>query len=277
MVGVDGTGGGRRPGQMPAGVDGTSWQRAVALLRSAEAVAVLTGAGISTDSGIADFRGPQGVWTKNPEAEKASNIDTYLADGEVRRRAWQSRLSSPIWAARPNRGHDALVALERSGRLHTLVTQNIDGLHLLAGHDPEAVIEVHGNARSVVCWTCGDRNPMGHALERVRAGDPDPRCEGCGGILKSTTVLFGENLPDGAKERAALAATQADLLLTVGTSLAVYPVAGMVHYAHRAGVPVMIVNGQLTELDHLADAVLLGSIGDVLPSLVSAAIDPDPE
>jgi NAD-dependent deacetylase len=156
----------------------------------ATAVTVLTGAGISTDSGIPDFRGPQGVWTKDPTAEKTATLQHYLADPEVRKRAWRNRLASPAWSARPNPGHRALVALERRGKLHTLVTQNIDELHQQAGSDPAKVVEIHGTMRHVVCWSCGERAPMETALERVRNGEEDPSCRTCGGILKSATISF---------------------------------------------------------------------------------------
>ena len=254
---------------VPAGIEPADWERARRLVAAADRVAVLTGAGISTDSGIADFRGPKGVWTKNPGAEKLSTLEHYLESEEARRRAWQARLTSPVWDARPNAGHEALVALERAGRLHTLVTQNIDGLHVEAGHDDSLVVEVHGNARRVRCWDCESEASMEEALERVRAGEHDPPCRDCGGILKSTTVLFGESLPDGAMERAVEAAVEADVVLAVGTMLSVYPVASMIHVAERAGTPVVVLNGQPTELDHLADVVLLGSISEVLPLLLS--------
>lgn len=253
----------------PADLEPERWRRARALVAAARRITVLTGAGISTDSGIADFRGPRGVWTTNPGAEKQSTLEHYLGDRDARRRAWQARLSSPVWAAGPNVGHEALVDIERTGRLHTLVTQNIDGLHLAAGHDPARVVEVHGNARRVRCWECDDESPMAVALARVEAGEDDPSCLRCGGILKSTTVLFGESLPLGAMERAVEAVADADLLLAVGTSLGVYPVASMVHVAERVGTPVVILNGQPTELDHLAAVVLLGSISEVLPALLA--------
>src|SRR5258706_11559591 len=157
-------------------------------------VVVLTGAGISTESGIPDFRGPQGVWTKNPLAEKLSDIRYYMSDPEVRKLAWKTRLDSPAWQAKPNKGHLALVELERRGKLHALITQNIDGLHQRAGIDPERVIEVHGTMRDVMCMGCGWRTPMEVALGRVRAGEVDPPCEISGGILNSATISFGHAL-----------------------------------------------------------------------------------
>jgi NAD-dependent deacetylase len=231
-------------------------------------VAVLTGAGISTDSGIPDFRGPNGVWTKNPAAEKASNLQNYLADPDLRRRAWRARLDSPARLAEPNDGHRALVHLEQRGVLHTLVTQNTDGLHLAAGHDPERVVEIHGNGRNVTCWDCGETAPMERALDRVRAGEDDPACRSCGGILKSAAILFGQDLVRRDLARAQQAAAECELLLAVGTTLAVYPAAGMVPIAVRSGARVVIVNLEPTDLDDLADAVIREPISEVLPRLV---------
>jgi NAD-dependent deacetylase len=230
-------------------------------------VTVLTGAGISTDSGIPDFRGPKGVWTRDPKAERMSDIRYYVADPEVRRLSWQSRLDHPVWSARPNAGHKALVALEQRGKLHALVTQNIDGLHQLAGNSPELVVEVHGNLHQAVCLTCGRKGPMREVLVRVRAGEDDPLCTACGGILKSDTISFGQQLVPEVIERAMHSAQHADLLLTVGTSLQVYPVAGAVPLARQAGARVVILNAQPTQFDDIADAVLPGAIGDILPAI----------
>ena len=240
---------------------------------AARRVVVLTGAGISTDSGIPDFRGPKGVWTRNPAAEKQSTIQHYLADPEVRKAAWRSRLDSPAWSAEPNAGHRALVALERRGVLHALVTQNIDELHQRAGSSPDKVIEVHGSMRRVMCWECGRRAPMEEALARVRAGDDDPHCRACGGILKSDTISFGQALVPEVIDRAMTAAAEADLLLAVGTTLQVQPVAGMVPIAARAGAQVVIVNDQPTAMDSLADVVLRSKIGPVLAAVCGVAAD----
>ena len=238
---------------------------------ASERVVALTGAGISTDSGIPDFRGPKGVWTKNPAAEKQSTIQNYLADAEVRKAAWRARLDHGAWSAQPNAGHGALVALERRGKLHALVTQNIDELHQLAGQSRERVIEVHGTMRRVMCWSCGWRAPMQEALERVRAGEDDPHCTHCGGILKSDTISFGQALVPQVIARAMDVAAEADLLLAVGTTLQVYPVAGMVPIAARAGARIVIVNDQPTPMDELADAVLREPIGSVLPAICRSA------
>jgi len=234
----------------------------------AKRVVVLTGAGISTDSGIPDFRGPQGVWTRNPEAERLATLQHYLAEPEVRKRAWRSRLESPAWLAQPNAGHRALVLLERRGQLDTLITQNVDGLHQMAGSSPERVIEIHGTMREVTCLACGERAPMERALERVRAGEEDPACRSCGGILKSATISFGQSLVQEDLARAGEAARRSDLMLAVGTKLSVWPIAGVVPAARDAGARVVIVNAEPTEMDELADAVLRGSISELLPQVV---------
>lgn len=242
-------------------------QQVKAWVAAARRVVVLTGAGISTDSGIPDFRGPQGVWTKNPEAEKQSALQHYLADPEVRRAAWRSRMAHPAWAAQPNAGHRALLALERRGQLHALITQNIDELHQLAGHAAERVIEVHGTMRRVMCWGCGRRTPMQDVLERVRAGEDDPACLECGGILKSDTISFGQALVPAVIDRAMVAAAEADLMLAVGSTLQVQPVASVVPLARQAGARVVIVNNAPTPMDPLADALLRAPIGEVLPAI----------
>lgn len=239
------------------------------VLAAAERVVVLTGAGISTDSGIPDFRGPNGVWTRDPAAEKASTLSHYLSDPEVRRAAWRNRLASPAWSAEPNAGHRALVELERQGRLHTLVTQNIDGLHQRAGSDPALVVEVHGTLHRVACLSCGETAPMERALERVRGGEEDPACRSCGGILKSATISFGQSLVAEDIERAFAAAEACDVLLALGTSLTVQPVSRLVPTAKQAGAAVVILNAEPTPYDGLADAVVAGSISEVLPRLVA--------
>ncbi len=236
----------------------------------ATSIVALTGAGISTESGIPDFRGPQGVWTRDPKAERLSNIHHYMADPEVRKLSWRGRLEHPAWQAQPNAGHRALFALERRGTLRALVTQNIDGLHQMAGHPPSSVIEVHGTMRDVMCMACGWRGPAGPVLDRVRAGDADPPCASCGGILKSATISFGQALVPEVIELALRAAREADLLLAVGTSLQVYPVAGLVPLAKAAGARVVIVNAEPTPFDGLADAVIREPIGRVLPQICGA-------
>ena len=235
----------------------------------AQRIVVLTGAGVSTESGIPDFRGPDGVWTRDPRAERLSNIGYYVADPSIRRESWQRRLEHPAWGAEPNEAHVALADLDRSGCLDLLVTQNIDGLHLAAGMTPDHVVEIHGSIRDSVCLACGDRRPMPETLERVRAGDPDPACLVCGGILKSATVSFGQNLDPALLARSEEAAAGCDLFLAVGTSLTVYPAAALPEIAVDAGARLVIVNAEPTPLDGLAEAVLRGRAGGVLPAITA--------
>jgi NAD-dependent deacetylase len=243
-------------------------EQARALVAASRRIVVLTGAGISTESGIPDFRGPQGVWTKDPSAEKRATLDAYVSDPELRKRAWQRRLTSEAFGAQPNAGHRALLALERTGKLQLLITQNIDGLHQRAGSSPERIVEIHGTIHEVVCLECGDRAPMERALERVRGGELDPACRSCGGILKSATISFGQSLVYEDLMRSERAARSCDLLIAVGSTLSVYPVAGVVPLAKRAGAKLVIVNGETTAMDELADVVLRGRIGELLPRIV---------
>lgn len=240
----------------------------VAAVAGAARITVLSGAGISTESGIPDFRGPAGLWTRDPGSQRLMSLPAYRADPDVRRRSWQARLAHPAWAAEPNAAHRALVGLERAGRLHALLTQNVDGLHQRAGSSPELVVELHGTMFETACLSCGDRRPMHAALDRVEAGEADPPCLVCGGILKSATISFGQSLDPGVLERARDAAVAGDLMLVAGSSLAVQPAAGLVGLAARAGVPVVICNESETGYDRLAAFVLRGRLGSVLPELV---------
>ena len=234
---------------------------------SAGYVTVLTGAGISTECGIPDFRGPNGIWTKDPEAEKLSHITYYMNDPEIRARAWQTRLTHPARRAEPGRGHFALAELERKGCIHCLVTQNIDGLHQKAGTSDEVVVEIHGSMREVVCMECGERAPMERALDRVRQGEVDPPCRSCGGILKSATISFGQNLVADDLERCHRAAQNCDVFLAIGTSLTVFPAAQLPQTALEAGARLVVFNDAPTPYDSRADAVVRGDVGDSLPRL----------
>jgi NAD-dependent deacetylase len=220
------------------------------------------------------------VWTKNPEAEKMATLQAYVSDPELRARAWQNRLTSSMWSAEPNAGHRALVDLERSGRLDLLVTQNIDGLHQKAGSDAARIVEIHGTSLEVMCLSCGDRQPAEPVHDRVRAGEADPACtvtrdDGvvCEGILKSATISFGQSLVAEDLLRAEEAAANCDLVLAVGSTLAVFPAAGIVPVAVQHGAVAIIVNGEPTEMDGLADVVLRDSISECLPALVEG-LDP---
>jgi NAD-dependent deacetylase len=194
-------------------MDSATIDRVAEWLPSARSVVALTGAGISTESGISDFCGPQGLWTKNP---------------------------------------------------------GVDGLHHAAGSTADIIVEIHVTVREVECVSCGERAPMEHALERVRAGEDDPPCRSCGGILKSAAIFFGQGLVEHDMRRAEIAAQQCDLLLALGTTISVYPIAGVVPVAKRAGARVVIVNAEPIEMDELADAILTGSIGIILPRIVAA-------
>ncbi len=240
-------------------------------IRESDNTVVLTGAGISTESGIPDFRGPQGVWTKNPAAEKAANIQNYMANREVRVNSWRNRANNPAWSdAEPNAGHLALAELEKKGKLQTLVTQNIDSLHIKAGSSLSRMIEIHGTVRDFVCMGCGERGEIERVLVRVRAGEDDPPCRSCGGILKSATISFGQNLVREDLERAERAASEADCFLAIGTSLTVTPVAYLPETALRNGAKLVILTAQETPFDRYAHAVLRAQIGDVLPKIVEA-------
>lgn len=243
-------------------------ERAREVLRNAQRVTAFTGAGISTDSGIPDFRGPNGLWTKNPLAEKTSTLSYYLNDPEVRKIAWQNRARNMAWTAEPNSGHKSLVQLQHRGVLRAVATQNVDGLHQKAGNHPELVHELHGTMHVALCWECKDTHPMRSAVERVLAGDPDPKCLLCGGILKSDTILFEESLKQPVIEAALEAADDCDVLLVVGSSLRVYPAANLVPRAKAQGAHVIIVNGQATDMDRYADIVINDDIGTVLPHIV---------
>ncbi|WP_405589381.1 SIR2 family NAD-dependent protein deacylase [Streptomyces sp. NBC_01190] len=233
-------------------------------------VALLTGAGISTDSGIPDYRGPQGLWRRDPTAEKLVTFDTYMTDPEIRRRAWRMRRDSETWRARPNVAHEAIVRLERAGVPVRVITQNVDGLHQLAGLTPRKVLELHGTARTVLCTVCGARGEMAEALERVAAGEEDPRCRACGGILKSATVMFGQRLDPRVLADAVAIARGSDVFLAVGTSLQVQPAASLAAMAAESGARLIIVNADPTPYDALAAEVIRTPIGTALPPLLAS-------
>jgi NAD-dependent deacetylase len=230
-------------------------------------ITVLTGAGVSTDSGIPDFRGPSGLWTRDPQAQRYVDLERYRSDRSVREESWRRRAAHPALTAEPNTAHRAIASLFEQGRLRALLTQNIDGLHQRAGV-PD-VLELHGSMRETECLGCGARGPMQETLARVRAGEADPDCPRCGGVLKSATVFFGQALDAVVLEHAVEATRDCDLFLAVGTSLAVQPVASLTRLAAAHGIPVVIVNASPTQYDDLAAAVVREPIGAVLPRLVA--------
>src|SRR4051794_3542915 len=196
-----------------------------------------------------------------------ATLQDYVADPEVRRRAWQSRKTHPAWTAEPNDAHRALVDLDKTGRLFAVVTQNIDELHQRAGLPREKVIEVHGTVWWAECLTCGVRTPMADELARVSDEMPDPPCTQCAGILKSATISFGQRLDNDVLDAAAIAAEQCDLFLAVGSSLTVRPASGLCDVAVDYGAALVVVNAEPTPYDDLAVEVLRGPIGEILPAV----------
>jgi NAD-dependent deacetylase len=231
-------------------------------------VAVLSGAGISTDSGIPDYRGPGGVWRKDPEAEKLVTYEYYMGDPEIRRRSWRMRRETGTLRAEPNAAHRAVTDLERSGVPVRVITQNVDGLHQAAGMPARKVLELHGSARSVVCTRCHARGPMEDALARVDAGEDDPPCLECGGVLKPATVMFGERLDPVVLGDALAISKACQVFIAVGTSLQVHPAAGLAGVAVDHGARLVIVNAEPTPYDSIADEIVRERIGTALPGLL---------
>jgi NAD-dependent deacetylase len=241
------------------------------LIRDAQHIVVLSGAGISTESGIPDYRGPDGVWSTG----KPPTIGDFMENEASRRAYWQRRLESypDLLAAQPNPAHMALVDLEHAGKLAGIVTQNIDGLHQRAGSTADLVIELHGSAHVVRCTNCGTIFSGAEVQDWLRDGNIYPSCPVCGGILRTATVLFGEPLPRAALDRSIELTRKADLLLVVGSSLVVNPAAKLPLIAKRNGAPVAIVNRTETRQDHLADLRLEGSAGYILPRAIDRALN----
>lgn len=251
--------------------DETAVDMAQALVESARMVTVLTGAGMSTASGIPDFRGPQGLWTRDPSASRMFDIDAYIADRDLRVQAWKNRRDHPAWTARPNAAHLAIAGWESRGRVRAVITQNIDGLHQAAGSGVRApVIEVHGSLHNTICLDCGDRQPMRATLERIEAGEDDPPCLACGGMLKSDTISFGQSLDRQVLDSAMRAVRETDVLIAAGTSLQVNPVASLVPMAWQAGVRVVICNAEETPYDSLAEVVVRDPLEQAMPRLMPA-------
>jgi NAD-dependent deacetylase len=244
--------------------------RAAELLAGAGRIVVFTGAGVSTDSGIPDFRSPGGIWTRYDPRQLS--FRRYVSDPATRRLAWRLRRELHHLGARPNPAHLACVRLAAAGRLAGVITQNVDGLHGDAGLPAELLCEVHGTGREAICLGCGERGPMSEAVARVEAGEDDPACLGCGGILKAATVSFGQNIPAEVWARAEALTAACDAFVAVGSSLVVQPAASLPVKASRRGAALVIVNREPTPLDHLADAVLHGEAGTLLPALADAAL-----
>ena len=239
---------------------------AAELMHYAQSIVTLTGAGISTESGIPDFRSPGSIWEKNPP----TSYRDFLDKPEARQRYWQTRsnLSTQVRMAQPNAAHRALAELERRGKLSGIITQNFDGLHQDAGHDPARVVELHGTSREAACTLCGTRSPMSELQRRLDAGETDPQCSLCGGYMKTATILFGQLIPPDVLARAKELAENCDLFLVVGSSLQVSPAANLPRLALKNNVPLIIINLMPTPLDDYADCVIQEKAGLVLPKLI---------
>jgi NAD-dependent deacetylase len=248
----------------------TDVERAGSVLREAEQILVFSGAGLSTESGIPDFRGPDGLWSKVDPDD--FTIERYVTRRELRVRGWRMHLNGELWGARssvqPNRGHMAIVRLHEAKRLAGVVTQNVDGLHYRSGLSDDMVAELHGNVRNSRCMTCGERWSTETVLTWVEAGEEDPTCPRCGGIVKTETVLFGEMLPEEEVRQATMFLALADAVLVVGSTVSVWPAADIVMRAAVQSKPIVVINRGDTEVDHLAAVKLDAAIGEVLPDLV---------
>jgi NAD-dependent deacetylase len=245
------------------------------MVAEGQRVVLLTGAGISTASGIPDYRGPDGVWTKNPGAEVRAHIDVWMSDVDVRRAGWQRRANMSWETVQPNAAHYAVADFALRETLDVVVTQNIDGLHQKAGLTGEQLIEIHGTVHESLCMRCGSRGPIELIILRVEAGDTDPRCQAisggnhCDGILKAATISFGQSLVIEDLNRAERAARECDVFIAAGSTLGVYPIAAIVPVAHRAGAKIIIANGSPTEMDALADIVVAGDLTETLPAILA--------
>ncbi|MCW5691328.1 MAG: Sir2 family NAD-dependent protein deacetylase [Pseudolabrys sp.] len=232
------------------------------LIGAAQRIVPFTGAGISTESGIPDFRSPGGLWSNN----RPIPFDEYMADPEARREAWRRRfnIEATFAKAKPGRGHLALASLYRGGKVPGLITQNIDNLHQASGVAPQDVVELHGNTTYATCLDCGERHELGPIRARFEGnGEELPDCD-CGGIVKTATISFGQAMPEDAMRRAQQLATDCDLFLAVGSSLVVWPAAGFPLVAKRSGAKLVIINREPTEFDEFADLVVRNDIGDAL-------------
>lgn len=248
----------------------TPVERAAEVLGAAELILVFSGAGLSTESGIPDFRGPNGLWTRVDPDD--FTIDRYVVNRELRVKGWKMHVDGELWGARstvqPNSGHMAIVRLHEEGRLAGVVTQNVDGLHYKSGLTDDMVAELHGNVRNSHCMACEASWPTETVLEWVEAGAEDPRCPECGGMVKTDTVMFGEMLPEEEVRQASIFLAVADAVLVVGSTVSVWPAADIVMRAAAQSKPVVVINKGETDVDHIAAVKIDAGIGEVLPDLV---------
>ena len=238
-----------------------------ALVERSAVVAGFTGAGISTESGVPDFRSPGSPWLKNQPIP----FEAYVRSREARREAWRRKFTMDdlYRGARPSRGHLALASLVASAKMPAVITQNIDGLQQEAGTPAQKVIELHGNGTYATCLECGQRHELDWVRSRFEATGEPPDCRACGGIVKSATISFGQAMPEGPMRRAQKLTLACDLFLAVGSSLVVYPAAGFPILAKRNGAALVIVNRESTELDDVADLVINADIGEVLEPFIA--------
>jgi NAD-dependent deacetylase len=244
------------------------------VLRNKDRILVFTGAGLSTESGIPDFRGPDGLWTKVDPDD--FTIQKYYANRELRVQKWKMNLEGHLWGARssvqPNQGHAAIVTLHRAGRLVGVVTQNVDGLHHKSGLDDDVVAELHGNVRGSRCLDCAERWPTETVLEWVEQGEEDPHCPECGGLVKTDVVMFGESLPEEELDKASTMLAMADSILVVGSTVSVWPAAEIVVRGAHMSLPIVVINRGPTDADRLATVKIDAGIGEVLPGLVARIV-----
>lgn len=247
-------------------------ETAAGLLSSARRVAAFTGAGISTESGISDFRSPGGVWDRH----RIVTYQEFVSSAAARKEYWamKGELHRELLGARPNRAHFALAEIERMGRLDCLITQNIDGLHQDAGNSPEKVIELHGTNRRAVCLGCEENWPIETIQERLEAGEESPRCPECGGLVKPATIMFGQAMPEGEMARAFEFAVKSELLFMIGSSLQVEPAASIPRAAHQAGAGLVFINRTATPWDHIATVRFTEPAGDVMERIVESITRP---
>jgi len=242
------------------------------LVRSAQNIVVFTGAGISTESGIPDFRSPMGIW----QTLKPIQFQDFISSAEMRVEAWRRKfeIDKTIERAEPNRGHLAIATLAAHGLVRAVITQNIDNLHQISGIGADMIIELHGNGTYAKCLDCDAKHSLADVKADFEANDGmlSPSCSYCGGIVKSATISFGQAMPDHEMARAEAAALKCDLFIAIGSSLQVYPAAGFPIIAKRNGADLVIINRETTELDAIADLVLNEEIGVVLESLVNKLI-----
>src|SRR5712691_10385917 len=237
------------------------------LIERARIILPFTGAGISTECGIPDFRSPGGIWTRYQPIP----FDQFMASAQMRRESWRRRfaMDAQFSTARPGRGHLALASLHRAGKIPAVITQNIDNLHQASGFAPDMVVELHGNTTYATCLGCGQRHELAWIRERFETEGEAPDCRDCGGVVKTATISFGQAMPEAAMRRAEQLTAACDLFVAIGSSLVVWPAAGFPLMAKRNGARLVIINREATEFDAIADLVVPEDIGTVLAPFIA--------